>query len=482
MKATIFALLIVLGIAAVPVGAAEVLFTQAQYSTGGFYHSCRWDPDGSDWDQYVWDNFRLTGGGRITEIRWRGAYDPTYNGSGGLVRDFRIEFYGSAALDTQPDVANSPLKRYMVGGNAGETPIGPVGGVNMYEYSVTLTTPFTAAPNVKYWIQIEAYQWGVPDWSIARGTGGDNVHFRGVVANTLNYTFITGDTAMTLSGTPTRRPAADFDGDGKTDISIFRPAPGEWWVAKSSDGGNFATQFGTSADIPVPADLTGDAKTDIAFFRPSTGFWYVLRSDDLTFYAFPFGGSSDVPAPADFDADGKADAAVFRPSTATWYISRSAGGTTIQQFGSSADKPVPADYDGDGKADIAVYRTNGTNGAEWWISKSLGGVFATQFGTASDKAVPADFTGDSKADIAFWKPSTGEWFILRSEDLSFYAFPYGGSGDLPVPGDYDGDGRADAGVFRPSNSTWYVNRSTAGTLIQQFGQAGDQPIPNAFVR
>ena len=107
---------------------------------------------------------------------------------------------------------------------------------------------------------------------------------------------------------------------------------------------------------------------------------------------------------------------------------------------------------------------------------------ALQFGSSTDKAVPGDFTGDGKADIAFWRPSTGFWNVLRSEDLSYFAFPFGTTGDVPVAGDYDGDGKTDAGVFRPSNSTWFIQRSTAGTLIQQFGAAGDVPLPSAFVR
>jgi len=109
-------------------------------------------------------------------------------------------------------------------------------------------------------------------------------------------------------------------------------------------------------------------------------------------------------------------------------------------------------------------------------------VFALQFGTSADKAVPGDFTGDGKADIAFWRPSTGNWFILRSDDLSFFAFPFGTTGDVPVLGDYDGDGKYDAGVFRQPGAQWFVNKSTGGTLIQSFGTTGDVPLPSAYVR
>jgi hypothetical protein len=73
------------------------------------------------------------------------------------------------------------------------------------------------------------------------------------------------------------------------------------------------------------------------------------------------------------------------------------------------------------------------------------------------------------------------WFVLRSEDLSFFSVPFGQNGDIVAPGDYDGDGKFDITVFRPSQATWYIQRSTAGTLITQFGANGDRPIPNAFV-
>jgi hypothetical protein len=274
----------------------------------------------------------------------------------------------------------------------------------------------------------------------------------------------------------------DYDGDGKTDISIFRPSVGEWWFLRSSDGGNGAVQFGVSSDKLVPADYTGDGKTDVAIWRPATGEWFVLRSEDFSYFAFPFGLNGDTPVPADYDADGKADAAIFRASTQTWYIhNATTGGTNIITFGASADKPVVADYDGDGKADIAVYRANG-GVSEWWIQRSSNGsVFAAQFGNSTDKAVQGDYTGDGKADIAVWRPASGDWLVLRSEDFSYFSFIFGASNDLPVHGDYDGDGIFDAGVFRPSNSTWYVRRSTAGVLIQQFGISGDLPTPNAFV-
>ncbi|MCV4615239.1 VCBS repeat-containing protein, partial [Escherichia coli] len=75
---------------------------------------------------------------------------------------------------------------------------------------------------------------------------------------------------------------ADYDGDGKADLAIFRPSTGQWWVEQTSSGVG-VTQFGLSGDIAAPADYDGDGKTDIAVFRPSTGVWYAILSGNQTF-------------------------------------------------------------------------------------------------------------------------------------------------------------------------------------------------------
>jgi uncharacterized protein (DUF2141 family) len=284
------------------------------------------------------------------------------------------------------------------------------------------------------------------------------------------YTFVVS--------TITKSTRFDYDGDGKADLSVFRPAIGKWWLQPSADNAVLNPALGSSTDKPVPADYDGDGITDIATYRPSSGMWSVIRSSNSTSQSTTFGISTDIPVAGDFDGDGKADIAVFRPSEGTWYINKTSGGTQILQWGKTGDVPVAADYDGDGKADIAVFRpADGT----WWLNRSTAGILSATFGVSTDKPVSADFTGDGKTDIAVWRPSVGTWYVLRSEDSSFFAIPFGANGDVPVPADYDGDGKADYAVFRPNGANWFIQRSTEGVFIQQFGQAGDVPTPAAFI-
>jgi hypothetical protein len=275
-----------------------------------------------------------------------------------------------------------------------------------------------------------------------------------------------------------RNRVADFDGDGKTDISQFRPSTGSWYMVQSSDSQNVTQQFGLSTDKLVPADYDGDGKTDIAVWRPTDGTWYMLQSTG-GFQARQFGTNGDIPVPGDFDQDGKADIAVWRPGTGTWYIQQSTLGFTARQWGSSTDKPVVGDYDGDGKTDLAVFRpSNGT----WYISQSSSSIALTrQFGTSTDKPLVGDFDGDSKSDFAVFRPSEGTWYMLRSSTGAFSAQQFGLSGDIAVPADYDGDNKTDIAVFRPSAASWYLLKSATNSFeARPFGEAEDLPAPSAY--
>jgi hypothetical protein len=273
-----------------------------------------------------------------------------------------------------------------------------------------------------------------------------------------------------------RSPVVDLNGDLTTDLVIYRSSTGAWNILPSGGGMPYAVGFGGDpSDKPVAADYDGDGITDIAIYR--SGSWFIIPSSTQAPYGIGFGGdASDLPVPGDYDGDGQTDVAVYRVATGAWFILPSGGGAPygVGFGGDASDLPVPGDYNGDGITDVAIYRQG-----MWFINPSGGGApYGLGFGgDASDFPVPGDYDGDGITDVAIYRVAIGAWFILPSGGGASYGVSFGGNAsDLPVPGDYDGDGITDIAIYR--QGMWFINPSGGGAPygVGFGGDASDIPV------
>ncbi len=309
---------------------------------------------------------------------------------------------------------------------------------------------------------------------------------------------------------PPRSRTVDFDGDNKTDFAIMRAASATgqatWWI-RTNAGVNLPAQdwglgFGywsnqvNLGDACTPADFDGDGKTDIAVWRAGAPFsagFYILQSTTSTLRSVQFGQTGDDPTVVDdYDGDGKADPAVYRVGASgqqSYYfyqgsLNNPSNTITYVPWGTGGDFSAPGDYDGDGKADAAVYRPGGGNGGApqngYYIRKSSdGSSLFVSFGFGASGllsrggTVKGDFDGDGKNDIAWIQRVSGgnlQWYILGSSTGTTTVTSFGLQAfDLPAVGDYDGDGKSDIAVWRTgqaADQTFFLWRPSSGGTDQ----------------
>ena len=286
----------------------------------------------------------------------------------------------------------------------------------------------------------------------------------------------------------------DFDGDGRTDITVFRSSDRRFYTRQSLTNTLQANIFGISTDtwFNLTGDFDGDGRGDPVLFRTDSSerlFWAVLQTRTNTVRNVQWGLSSsavdDLAAPADYDGDGTADIAVFRRSTGFWYIIESStGNPRYEKWGTTGDTAAVGDYDGDGRADLAVIRVEGTSYV-WYIRESsTGSQRVVIWGTNGDffsVFAPIDIDGDGRQDIAIARPVNGQYLfaVLRSSDGQQTYMTWGKATppeDEIVLGDYDGDGKTDIVAIRNVSGQllWQILRSSGGADFIPWGITNDQ--------
>jgi hypothetical protein len=292
----------------------------------------------------------------------------------------------------------------------------------------------------------------------------------------------------------------DFDGDARADVAVTRlgaAGSADWFVHRSSDSSLLATNWGFfSSDAFLPADFDGDGKVDLNVWRSgASAIFYRQHSSNGTFVPTQWGTAGDDPAVAgDYDGDAKSDHAVYRVGATTnaqsvWYAQLSSTGSLLAMpfganDGAGGDTAAPGDYDGDGRADFGVRRRASGFGT-FYLQQTTAGFTAIPWGLGSDAVVPGDWDGEGKDDVAVVRNESGTlvWYVRPSASPStLVSVVWGLAGDYLVPADYDGDGKTDCAVWRPSVGTFYVRRSFDGALIViPWGLSTDVPIAASFV-
>jgi len=282
--------------------------------------------------------------------------------------------------------------------------------------------------------------------------------------------------------------------------------PLDWWGLESGTSGIHAVQWGDIFDHALTADFDGDRKDDITVWRPAGAgefaYFLSINSSDYTLRQTAFGQLFDDPyVVGDYDGDGIDDPAVFRcpqdaPGTCYFYYRPSGTATTgfyAVPFGSGQGNdllPYVGDFNGDGKQDFAVQTqspTNANNGIFYIGMNGSLDVTGVEWGFFDDFLVPGDFDGDGKTDIVVTRVESGVlWWYVLEQDGGMQFVPWGLlASDVELVGDYNGDGRDDFAVHRDdgASSVFLVQPSGGGSHFGvAWGQPDDDPIANFFTK
>jgi hypothetical protein len=274
--------------------------------------------------------------------------------------------------------------------------------------------------------------------------------------------------------------AADFNGDGRTDVAFTGP------VAVSTGGGSrpsgvtvlLAQPDGTLGpplsftvgQLPqalVAGDFNGDGRPDFATTTASGDVAVLLRQPDGTLASVGSFGGGLGPAlvTGDFNSDGRLDLATANAVSNDVTILFGQGNgrfepePTTFPVGTAPSALVAGDFNHDGHLDLAV-ADSGSNDVTVLLGRGdgtfvRGGTYPV--GNDPQGLIVGDFNGDGKLDLAVADSGSNDVTVLLGRgDGTFVrggTFPVGFDVRSLALGDFNNDGKLDLAASSPDSST-----------------------------
>ncbi|MDX1450682.1 MAG: VCBS repeat-containing protein, partial [Acidimicrobiia bacterium] len=262
--------------------------------------------------------------GTLTLEIWDGASGFTVRDVAVVVSDATTPGWRAAAgdydVDGVPDV-------YVFGLTAPDAVHVLDGAGGFDEVSATWTSPGVSAAAT---VGLGEYDGdGRPDLYLVSEDARVVVRAGGSSTNLLPPTWITPQDYRCENPSPAfpywhADVSGDPDGDGRSEAISYSSFDGMWWVWQFEEGSapvgevwqpGFSRMEGWLAEV---GDFDGDGRSDVALFHPLDGRWWVLRSDGSRFvtevwqpgFSRMEGWLAEV---GDFDGDGRSDVALFHP-------------------------------------------------------------------------------------------------------------------------------------------------------------------------
>jgi hypothetical protein len=223
----------------------------------------------------------------------------------------------------------------------------------------------------------------------------------------------------TTGGTPVW---GDWDGDKKTEIGIYDPTTGTWYLDFNGNGvwdgpvidRQYTFGAGLVGTVPVTGDWNGSGTTKVGLLVPSTGQWYLDFNGNGVYdgavtdrlYTFGAGLAGTVPVVGDWNGSGTTKVGLLVPSTGLWYLDTNGNGAwdgtltdTLANFGAGlvGALPVTGDWNASGTTKVGLFVPST---GLWYLDTNGNGVW---------DGTPTDTNLTFGAGLVGAMPVSGKW-------------------------------------------------------------------------